>query len=412
MALTRKRQFGQRELSRQRYVQEDFLSEDRISNLRQNLRLFAVAVGLCSAACLLNPSKSFPQTWNWHTESVDQAGKFTSIASDKDGDIHLSYTDGQAVNYAFRPAGVGSKWFTMRIDGGNSYTNLAIDSQGHPHICYTGGVLRYAHWDGFNWKTQKIATDNAPIGFSCAIAISPDGTPHISWYRERNPDDTSYAHIKFAELQNGTWIIRTLDFDMQTGKWESMAIDPRGNPVLSFDAYVKGLLKYAYKDGNDWKVATVDFRGRTNEVYDVGMGNSLAVGKNGKPYISYEDGEDIKFAYPEGDLWKVEVVDSLHPLVSWVAYRTSLALDSQDHPHIAYDAGGVLKHAYWDGQKWHIEILARAGFARYRFCSLAIDNHDSIYISYSDPEDESLKVAVGELKASDSPTRSAASQKP
>src|SRR5258708_23384 len=388
------------------------MSATPIINLKFRLGSLAVAAGVCVLTVSLLPISLCGQIWNWHTEIVDQAGKFTSIASDKDGNLHLSYSDGQDIKYAFRPAGAESKWFTMSIDGGNTYTSLALDSQAHPHICYTVRVLRYANWNGFNWKTQTIATDNALIYYSCAIAISPDGTPHISWYREKNPDNTPYTHIKFAELQDDVWIIRTLDFDIQTGKWESMTLDSHGNPILSFDAYVKGLLKYAYKEGHDWKIVTVDFRGRTNNVYDVGMGNSLALGKDGKPRISYEDGENVKFAQPVGDSWKVEVVDSFHPIGSWVGYRTSLAIDAQDRPHIAYDAGGVLKHAYWDGQKWHIDILARPGFHGYKYCSIAIDSHNSIFISYTDPEDGSLKVAIGELKAGDGPMRSAAPQKP
>jgi hypothetical protein len=391
---------------------EDPLSKHQRKSFKSHCRFAEIAAGFCALTFFFHPSTSYAQTWDWRTETVDTAGKFTSIATDRDGDIHLSYSNGETIKYAFRPAGEASKWFAMSIDGGNSYTNLALDSEGHPHICYTGGVLRYAHWDGADWKIQKIATDNAPIGFSCAVAVSPDGTPHISWYRERNGDDTPYAHIKYAELENGVWIVQTLDFDMQTGKWESMTLDPQGSPILSFDAYVKGLLKYAYKVGNDWKVSTVDFRGHTNNIYDVGMGNSLAVDKNGKPAISYEDGEDIKFARPEGDKWKVEIVDSFHPLGSWVGYRTSLAFDGQNRPHIVYDASGALKHAYWDGQKWRIEILARAGFTGYRYSSVTIDKHDSIYVSYNDSQDGSLKVAIGELKTTDEPAKSSTAQVP
>jgi hypothetical protein len=352
------------------------------------------------------------QTWEWRTETVDQAGKFTSIASDTDGNIHLSYSDGQDIKYAFRPQGANSKWFTMSIDGGDAYTNLALDSQGHPHICYSARLLHYASWNGSNWKIETIATDNAPIYFSCAIAISPDGRPYISWYREKNPDNTLFAHLKFAEIQNGAWVLRTLDFDMQAGKWESMTLDSHGSPFVAFDAFIKGLMKYAYKEGNEWKIATVDFRGRTNDAYNLGMGNSIAVDKSGKPLLSYEDEGNVKFAQPEGDNWKIEVIDSFHPLSSWVAYRTSLGLDSQDHPHIAYDNGGVLKHAYWDGKRWHIEKLAYAGLQGYKYCSLTIDRHDSVYISYTDPDNGSLKVAIGELKDYDKPAAAAVDKKP
>jgi hypothetical protein len=363
-------------------------------------------------ALLLLPLSLAAQTWNWHAETVDKMGKFTSIAADKDGNIHLSYSDGGDVKYAFRPAGTDSKWFTMTLASGGAYTSLTLDSEGHPHICYTYRLLGYIHWDGSDWKKETIASDNAVIGYSCAIAIAVDGTPYISWYREKNADNTPYLHIKLAERQNGVWLVRTLDFDLQTGKWESMALDSNGSPILSFDAYVKGLLKYAYKVGDDWKVATVDFRGRTNDVYDVGMGNSIAIDRVGKPCISYEDGQDLKFAQLVGDTWKVEQVDAYRPLGSWVGYRTSLKFDSQGHPHIAYDSGGVLKHAYWNGQKWQIDILAPSGLEGYKYGSMTIAPHDTIYISYTDPDDGSLKVAIGEVKSPGILTGSAAQQKP
>jgi hypothetical protein len=387
-----------------------------MNNIRKTVsislaRALMVLAAACLAACLVLPSPLRAQAWNWRTEDVDTAGKFTSLVTDNDGNVHLSYSDGLAIKYAFRPAGPSSKWFNMVIDGGDTYTSIAVDSQGHPHICYTARVLRYAQFDGSQWKTQTIATDTAPIYFSCAIAISPDGSPHISWYREKNADNSPYAHIKYTELQNGAWVIRTLDFDMQTGKFESMTLDAKGNPVLSFDAFVKGLLKFAHKVDGEWKVETVDFRGHTNNAYDLGMGNSVAIDRNGKPVISYEDGETIKFAHLVGDSWKVETVDSFHPLGGWVGYRTIVAIDKDNRPHIAYDAGGPLKHAYWDGQKWRIETLARSGMVGARYCSMAIDKNNTIYISYADPQDGSLRVAVGESKSS-APISSASDAKP
>lgn len=347
----------------------------------------------------LFPVMSWGQTWTWRTETVDQSGKFTSIAVDKEDNLHLSYSDGQgSVKYAFRPAGTSSKWFTMALDGGDAYTDLALDAHGNPHICFPFRVLKYAHWDGKSWRIQQIATDAAPITFSCAVGVGPDGTPHVSWYRDQNADNSPYTHIKYAELQNGVWVIHTLDFETQTGKWESMIIDSRGNPHLSFDAWVKGLLKYAYKDGKDWKVETVDFRGHTNDAYNLGMGNSIALGRNDKPVISYEDGHYLKVAHLEGSSWKIDQVDQISTLGSWFGYRTSLALDKQGFPHVVYDDAGALKHAFWDGKKWHVEILASAGVDGFRYGSLAIDQENNLYVGYRDPDDGSLKVAIGQWK--------------
>jgi hypothetical protein len=354
----------------------------------------------CELLLVLIPPVSGAQTWTWRTETVDEGGKFTSIAVDKDQNLHLSFSDGHgSVKYAFRPAGASSKWFTMVLDGGDAFTNLALDAHGNPHICFPFRVLKYGRWDGKSWQIQTIGTDAAPISFSCAVGVSPDGTPHVSWYRDQNADNTAYTHIKYAELQNSVWVIHTLDFEMQTGKWESMAIDSQGNPHLSFDAFVKGLLRYAHKDGKDWKVETVDFRGHTDDAYNLGMGNSIALEPDGKPVISYEDGQYLKCARLEGNSWKIDRVDQVTTFGSWVGYRTSLALDKQSFPHIVYDDAGSLKHAFWDGRKWHIERLASSGTDGYRYGSLAIDQENNLYVSYRDPDDGSLRVAFGQWKA-------------
>jgi hypothetical protein len=340
------------------------------------------------------PTGAGAQSWSWDTESVDKVGKFTSMAVDNSGNAHLTYTGGGGVEYAFREAS-SKKWFTMTLDGGDGYTKITLDQQGNPHICYTGRTLKYAHWNGTKWQIQSIASDAAPIGFGCSIGIASDGTPHLTWYRDQNEDHTLYLHLKHATLEDGAWVIRTVDFDMQTGKWNSMFMDSQGTPHISYDAFVKGLLKYATWDGKNWTVRTVDFRGHTDDAYNVGMGSSIVLDAQGQAEISYRDGESLKFARQQGETWSITTVDSVNNSVSWVGYPTSLALDQQGLPHITYDVGGTLKHAFNDGKKWHIEVIAPRSFDPVRYASLAIDKHNTIFISYRSPEDGSLKVAVG-----------------
>ena len=342
------------------------------------------------------PIGTTAQSWTWDTESVDTIGKFTSIAVDNDGNVHLSYTGGGNVRYAFRQAS-SNKWFTMPIDGGgDGYTKITLDSQENPHICYTWRMLKYANWDGAKWHIQPIASDAAPIGYQCSVGITPDGIPHVIWYRDQNADNTMYAHLKHATLENDVWVIRTVDFDMQTGKWNSMFVDSHGVPHISYDAWVKGLLKYATWDGKNWSVQTVDFRGHTDDAYNLGMGSSMVLDSQGQPEISYRDGESLKFARRQGDTWSITAVDTANSNASgWVGYPTYLALDQQGLPHITYDVGGTLKHAYNDGKKWHIEIVAPHNIDPVRYASIAIDRNNTIYIAYRSPEDGSLKVAVG-----------------
>jgi len=335
------------------------------------------------------------QTWSWQTERVDRSGKFTALAADTDGNLHLSYSDGEGkIKYAFRTKSAG-KWFSMALDGGDGFTDLTIDQQGNPHVCFVFRVVKYASFDGKQWHVQSIATDAARISFSCAVGVGPDGTPHVSWYRDQNVDNSYYTHLKYAVLVDDTWVIRTVDFDTQTGKWHSMIVDSRGVPHLSYDAFVNGNLKYAFWDGKHWVIKTVDFRGRSGPVHNIGMGNSLALDAKGQARISYQDGESLKFARQQGDTWTIETVDNVTALGSWVGWRTSLVLDRRGFPHISYDDGGTLKHAYWDGTKWRIQVIAPRASDPYRYSAMTIDKDDTLYISYRDPQDSSLQVAIG-----------------
>ncbi len=325
-----------------------------------------------------------------------------SLVIDYDGNVHISYGQdpqgqglgqGGALKYGFRPADQ-SRWFTMPIGAAAVYTNLKLDQQGNPHICatYTYQPVRYAHFDGKKWHIQEIEPDKFGFQVSCAVAIAPDGTPHLTWYKLVDGGKT-YAHLRYAVLRDGAWMVRTLDFDGQTGKWQSLVLDSQGNPYVSYDAFVRGLLKYAHWDGKSWKVRVVDSRGSQ---YNVGMGNSLMLDPQENLHISYYTEDTLRYARQQNETWKIETVDTVSPLRGAAEYRSSVALDKNGFPHISYEDSGAVKHAYWDGKQWHIQVISTSGPIPYRFSSMAVDKkQDILYISYRDSMDGSLKVAIG-----------------
>ena len=86
---------------------------------------------------ILSPHITYAKTWLWSEESVDpQPGKFTSVAIDQSGNIHLVYSsDAGAFQYGFRPAGE-SKWYTMPLESGTGFPNIK------PGTCSRGGYGR------------------------------------------------------------------------------------------------------------------------------------------------------------------------------------------------------------------------------------------------------------------------------
>jgi len=338
------------------------------------------------------------QSWNWSFEKVDTGARFTSLAVDGRGSVHVSYTDNTAhvVKYAFRSA-ESSRWYTLVIDKnlGNATTRLALDSEGNPHMCYPDWTnLKYAYWNGKRWINLEISPGGAKE-YTCSLAVSSDGKPYVSWYQVRAPNGTSYYHIRTAVLQDGVWLARTIDFDGEAGKWNSTVVDSQGTAFVSYSIFPTGELKIAQFNGKEWQVSFIDSIGRDSSKGVRGMGNCLRVDAQGILHVSYFSDKELRYAEQQGDRWVVQKVDDVLPLGSWIGYLSSLGLDHAGHPHISYDDGSTLKHAYWDGTRWHIQIIARAGSEPYRYSSLGVGPDDTIYISYRDPEDGSLKVAVG-----------------
>jgi hypothetical protein len=342
------------------------------------------------------------KTWVWSEESVDaQPGKFTSIAVDQQGDLHLLYSsENGAFQYGFRAAGE-SKWYIMPLENGTGFPNIKLDSRGNPHACLainSSGVIKYGEWNGHTWKFQQIAPGTGPVWFSCSVAISPDGTPHVTWYQERGPDSVIYGHYKYAELSDGLWLVKTADFAPLTGKWHSMVVDAQGRAHISYDSFVNGELRYAVKDRSNWNIRIADSRQASSIHESLGMGSSLVLDDKGLAHISYQTDSQLKYAEEQPDgLFKTRVVDGLrNPWGSWVGYRTSLLLDKDRLPHIIYEDSGNLKHAYWNGERWNVRILVRASMEPYRYSAAAIDNStDTIYIAYRDSQDGSMKLMIG-----------------
>ena len=336
------------------------------------------------------------QSWTWSYDLIDLPAKFPSLAADSNSNLHISFADSTgALKYGFRPAG-SAKWFFMKIDKqlGAFTTGLALDAKDNPHICYTPGIIKYAHFDGKKWQTIQIAKDSGEIGYTCSIAIAKDGTPHLTWYQLSGPTP-NYLHMRYAVLKDGAWLVRTLDFDNETGKWNSMVLDAQSNPLISYSAWYNGELRLAHWNGQKWEINTADSRTRSRGEFNIGEGNSLILDSGGKPHISFYSEKALKYAHLVGEDWKVETVDQFTWLGGWAHFRSSIVLDKQARPHICYEDAGLLKHAYWDGKQWRIQVLARTGLESLRYETTAIGPDDTIYVAFRDPEDNTLKLATG-----------------
>jgi hypothetical protein len=167
----------------------------------------------------------------------------------------------------------------------------------------------------------------------CSLALDPDGDPHISYV------DGNHSGLKYASWNGSTWDIQVVDAGGVTGwngKWSSLSIDPSGRPHISycaFDETYDSYLNYAWWNGTGWSTQTVDPSGS-------GLFTSIALDSEGHPHISYYGYYSLQYASWDGSKWKIEIVDpgrfAYDDSMISIGYYTSLALDSKDNPHISY----------------------------------------------------------------------------
>ncbi|MDD5145368.1 MAG: hypothetical protein PHF44_00745 [Candidatus Pacebacteria bacterium] len=247
---------------------------------------------------------------------------------------------------------------TTVASGGNvgAGTSIAIGKDGYPMISYfddTNDDLLFARCTGGNctqasdWTTTTVATAGT-IGSSNSIAVGNDGYPVISYY------DGGSADLLFAKCttQNCTssdsWTTTTVQTAGSVGWNSSIAIGNDGYPVISYvDTTVPGSydLIFAKCDTGNctsssaWDTTTV------HAVGDVGSSNSIAVGNDGYPVISYYDTTNYDLLFARCDTnnctsssnWDTATVQTAGSAGGY----NSLAIGADGYPAISYNLAGA-----------------------------------------------------------------------
>lgn len=223
-------------------------------------------------------------------------------------------------------------------------------------------------------------TVDAPqvVGEYNSLAIDARGNPHISYYNDTD------GRLKYAFRNGASWTVETA-IAGAGGFYGSLALDAQGNAHISSYDVVTDNLEYHSRIGSVWSSEAVDGPG------DVGFFTSIALAPQGNPRISYIDNTnaDLKFASKGGGAWTVETVDA-----TGAYFATSLALDAQGNPHVSYHstATGDLRYAVRIASAWVIETVDSPDQVGWH-CSLALDAQGNPRISYFDNTNDDLVYA-------------------
>jgi len=346
-------------------------------------------------------------------DALGDVGSFTSMAIGVDGNPVISYHDDSAHNalkvaHCDDPICAGGETMSIveQAAGIGSYTSLAIGTDGKPVISYydaSHGDLKVAHCNdaacaGGN-ETLSIVDSSGDVGSYSSIAIGTDGNPVISYYDATN-DDLRLARCNDPACTGGNETLHTVDSAGDVGSDDSLAIGSDGNPVISYLDRTNDAVKVAWCDdpacGSGGNTRTPVDSGR------VGQYTSIAIGADGYPVISYYHGDgnvDLKVVHCNdqscvGGDEAVSVVDS-----GDVGAFTSIAIGIDGNPIISYysTANHALKLARCNdsacaGSDEARSIVDPAPFTG-GYSSIAVGTDGNPVISYYDATNADLKVA-------------------
>lgn len=279
---------------------------------------------------------------DWQCVTVDSVaantGQDTSIAiSRSSSDAWVSYYDVTNTNLRVagsnNPSGTActlASWECTTIDSTGdvgSYSKLALDNNSNPWIAYydnTNNDLKVAQYVGAGagtgcasnyWTCTSVDTGGNVGGFT-SIAMDPSGNPWVSYYDTTNLDlkVAQYVGSGGSGCASSAWTCTSVDTSGSVGGYTSLAFDPIGNPWVSYQDITNTALKLARFVGSGgsgcassaWSCTTVE---TTNSV---GYFTSLAFDQDGVPWVAHEDltTDSVRMAYLRQSLGAITLSSS------------------------------------------------------------------------------------------------------
>lgn len=338
----------------------------------------------------VDPGASFTTAEGWTALTLGQGTK-PDLALNPDGEPGVTWLF-ESLNEGFVAyAASSSDWDTEVLFEGYFYgpIGLSYDPEGTPNVVIHDhqaasfnpelGDLTRIYKDGSEWVVDP-ANDEGHDGWDSTIVIGEDGSLHAAGVDPAQFDRTQGIEY-YVEAGNG-WEVTQIGSGPISYQYNvSLALDPSGQPGISFYNDTDRDLVFARFDGDSWGLE------RPAEDGDVGKYSSLAYDSEGNPSISFfrqtgpNEGEIVFTQLVDGE-WISEVVGSLSAFEENNARRnSSLVFDSRNRAHVVFSDTTGVWHSVRGESGWDTEQIVEADRPLGQLVSLAIDSNDTPHIA-------------------------------
>jgi hypothetical protein len=349
-----------------------------------------------------------PEGPAWFSVVVDStadAGVGLSLATDAEGNPHLSYLAFEEEVAGEAPAPdplaptlpavmhahlMQDAWTRGPVAeeqdlDETSETVIAVDADGVHHVAWTGGgqILYSSNAGGDFAEEPEVVTDVEAVGLS--IAADESGAPMIAFQTSEDAAEGPASLVRLATSEGeGTWTVETV-------AEASAPEDPAGTAVLLTSA--GPIVAYGSDgetvitiqrggEGAPWVSETVD--------PDGGVGVSGTVDVDGNPHLAYLTGSgDVKHAHALGtEPWEVSDVGE-----GATGSAVSIAVDAEGADHVAWQTGEGLAYASDAGGDFAEEELPPSTAEGVR-PQVGTGADGTVYVAFRDEGDTEVQMAV------------------
>jgi hypothetical protein len=247
----------------------------------------------------------------------------------------------------------------------------------------------------FHWLRYIVDTESNSGAYT-SLEYDTNGFPHIA-YTDRADVELGKG-VKYAYFNGIQWSVESID--AKGGGRLELSLDSNNQPHVVYGGNDQTTIMYATRENGEWILTPL------LTAFSVGQANydrDIQTSEDGVVHILFTSDNDPR---PNTD-YRVIYMSIANGVVSEpnmitngiVGKWSSMTLDENNNPAVAYwDNGGDLFFAHFDGSEWQIDNVDNDGYQNHSgfYPSLVYGADKKYYIAFQSHDPKKLRVASGQ----------------